>query len=143
MAVLTEIDDAFNNQLQAAAIVDATQIAWPNVVFVPTKGTPYLKPEKAGRARMPLGYGADAVQQWTGVWQVGVYVPRDSGEHEQARLAGAVMDAFPRGLTLTTPSGLRILVSHTSAPLPVPVGDWSSLPVQINWFATEPPPPEA
>lgn len=135
---LRDITDALNGVLQAAAIT--SEIAWPNRVYTPKKGVSYLKPEFAGRARTPLGMGADAVQQWTGIFQIGVFVSRDTGEREQAELATKVMTAYPRGKTMVTPQGMRVIVSHTSAPAPVPFGDWSNLPLQVNWFATQPPP---
>lgn len=135
---LRDLDDVFNAALLAAAITD--EIAWPNAVYAPKKGVSYLKPEMAGRSRTPLGFGADAVQQWNGIYQVGVFVPRDTGNREQAELATKVMGAFPRGMSMTTTQGMIVYVSHTSAPAPVPFGDWSNLPVSVTWFATEPAP---
>jgi hypothetical protein len=135
---LRDLQDVLHGQLAAAAIT--SEVAWPNKVYTPTKGVSYLKPENAGRARTPLGFGADAVQSWNGTYQVGVFVPRDSGEREQDTLANKVMEAFPRGLNLPTSQGVHVIISHSSAPAPVPFGDWSNLPVSIHWFATQPPP---
>src|SRR5215831_12857869 len=97
---LPEFQRLFNDRLRAAAIT--AEVAWPNIVYRPKKGVAYLKPENAGRTRMPLGFGADGAMQWQGVYQVGVFVPRDTGELEQERLASRVMAAFPRGMTLRT-----------------------------------------
>ncbi len=127
--------DALNTQLVAAAITN--QIAWPNVVYVPKKGTYYLSVANAGRARAPVGFGADGVQRWTGVYQVGVFAPRDSGDREQDGLASKVLAAFPRGLTLPNTRGSPVIVEFSSAATAVASGDWSQLPVSINWFATE------
>ena len=44
-----------------------------------------------------------------------------------------------RGLALQTPDGVWITVIRGTAPVAVPYGDWINLPVQIDWFATEPP----
>ena len=136
---LPEFQRVFNERLRTAAITQ--EVAWPNIVYRPKKGVAYLKPESAGRMRSPLGFGADSVQQWQGVYQVGVFVPRDTGELEQERLASRVMAAFPRGMTLRTSQAIDVKISHSTAPAPVPFGDWSNLPVQVYWFAVEPPPP--
>ena len=133
-----DITDVLHAQLQSANIT--AQIAWPNVTFVPTKGTPYLKPEISGRNRSPLGFGADAVQQWDGIYQVSIFVLRDTGERVQDGLAQKVIEAFPRGLNLTTSQGANLIVSHSTATAPVPFGDWANLPVAIHWFLTQPPP---
>lgn len=135
--LLRDFEDALNNQLISANITK--EIAWPNATYVPKKGVTYLSVECAGRNRTPLGFGADCVQQWTGIFQVGVFVPRDSGTREQSNIASKILAAFPRGLNLPTPQGITLIVTASSAPAPVPSGDWSLLPTQISWFATEPP----
>jgi len=133
---LRDFQDCFNGVLGAAQI--SSEIAWPGEIYHPKKGVCYIKPENAGRSRSPLGAGADGVMQWNGIYQVGVYVPRDTGERKQEELATQVMAAYPRGLTMVTSQGLKVIVTHSTAPAPVPYGDWSLLPVAVHWFATEP-----
>lgn len=135
--LLPEFQRVFNDRLKDANIT--AEVAWPNLVYRPKKGVSYLKPENGGRTRMPLGMGADGVQQWQGIYQVGVFAPRDTGELEQERLATKVMAAFPRGMTLSTVQAIDVKISHSTAPAPVPFGDWSNLPVSVYWFAVEPP----
>lgn len=139
---LRYFEDALIGVLSAALPIDgiaSDQIAWPEKTFVPTKGVPYLKPEMSGRARRPVGVGADSVQLWTGFYQVGVFVPRDTGTRLQNAIASQVIKAFPRGLSRQTPQGVELIVTNSTAPSPVPFADWVNLPVQIEWFATEPP----
>lgn len=133
---LRGFQDVLNAQLMAAAIT--AEIAWPNSVYVPKKGVSYIAPTCAGRGRSPLGFGADGVQQWNGTYQVSVFVPRDSGDREQSAIASKVLAAFPRGLTLLTTQAIRVIVSYSTAGIPVAFGDWSNLPVVVAWFATEP-----
>ena len=134
--LLRDFTDALNTQLQTAGITQ--QIAWPNRVFVPKKGVSYLQVQCAGRARAPLGFGADGVQQWTGLYQVSVYVPRDSGDREQDAIASKVLAAFPRGLNLATPQAITLTVTSSTAAPAEAFGDWSHLPATVNWFAIEP-----
>lgn len=137
---LRHFEDMLNRQLEAAPITGINgNIAWPDKTYVPTKGVPYLKPELAARARTPVGFGADSVQQWTGAYQVGVFVPRDTGTRLQNELASQVLAAFPRGLTMQTPQGIWMTVTRGTVPVSVPFGDWLNVPVTIEWFATEPP----
>jgi hypothetical protein len=140
---LRYFEDAFIGILQPALPIEcitAANVAWPEKTFVPTKGVPFLKPEVSGRNRRPVGVGATGVQQWDGLYQIGVYVPRDSGTRLQNAIASALLGLFPRGLSMTTPQGIVMWVMASTAPVPVPFGDWVNLPVQIQWFATEPPP---
>jgi hypothetical protein len=134
--LLRDFTDAMNAQLVAASITK--EIAWPNTVYRPRPGVSYLSVESAGRARTPLGFGADSVQQWAGIFQVSCFVPRDSGDREQDGIASKVLAAFPRGLTLPTEQGINLIVSFSTAPSPVSYGDWSNLPVAVHWFATTP-----
>lgn len=142
---LRYFEDEFNRVLSQALEggtitgIGQDQVAWPEKTFAPRKGQPYLKPELAARARRPVGFGADAVQQWDGTFQIGVFVPRDQGTRLQNGIASQVLRVFHRGLAMRTPEGVWINISHGTAPVPVPFGDWVNLPVQIVWFATEPP----
>src|SRR4051794_12599222 len=138
---LRHFDDALNGILANAVLpgINGTQIAWPEKTFTPTKGKPYLKPEMAARLRQPMGVGADTVQQWTGTYQISVMVPRDTGTRLQNELASAVIRAFRPGLAVTTPQGVVLVITASTVPAPVPFADWMNLPVQIQWFAHEPP----
>jgi hypothetical protein len=135
---LRDIADLLNTQLLAAAIVPPEQIAWMNSTFTPTKNVSYLDVAMAGRARTPIGFGADGFQQWQGIYQVSVFVPRDTGTSEQDNIAAKVLAAFPRGLTLISATGVRLIVEYSSPTAINPFGDWSSLPIEIHWFGSEP-----
>lgn len=142
---LRHFEDLLNGVLSTAVqadqltgITDAL-VAWPDKSFTPVKGTPYIKPEVAAQVRNPMGVGADAVQQWNGTFQVGIFTPRDTGRRLANQLASQVLAIFPRGLALQTPQGVWMTVVRGTAPVPVPWNDWNNLPVQIDWFAHEPP----
>lgn len=140
---LRHFDDLLNNRLQAqlSTIVGILpdDVAWPEKTYTPVKGTPYLKPEIAARLRTPLGFGADSVQEWTGTYQIGVFVSRDQGTRLQNQIASQLLRAFPRGLAMQTPQGVWLTIMRGTAPVPVSFGDWSNLPLQLDWFAHEPP----
>lgn len=138
---LRHFEDLLNNVLRGASItgIAAADIAWPEKTYRPQKNIPYVKPEMAARNRRPLGFGADAVQEWTGTFQIGVFVPRDSGTRLQNEIASQLLRAYPRGLAMQTPQGVWMTVTRSTVPAPVPFGDWVNLPVMIDWFAHEPP----
>lgn len=142
---LRYFEDLLNAQLNTAvdaqllAGITPVDVAWPGKTFTPTKGKPYLKPELAARVRTPVGFGADSVQEWNGTYQVGIFIPRDTGTRLMNELASTVLRTFPRGLAMQTPDGVWMTVTRGTAPVPVPFNDWINLPVQIDWFATEPP----
>lgn len=129
--------DALNTALTEAGITN--EIAWPNKIYTPKKGIPYLGVENAGRNKTPLGIGADGIIQWVGIYQVGVTVPRDAGTRSQEIWAQRVMNTFARGANLPTFGGNVLTIEYSTAPMPTAFGDWSILPVQIHWFATEAP----
>src|SRR3954470_2680426 len=114
---LRHFDDALQAILANAVLPGINgdaQIAWPEKTFTPTKGRPYLKPEMAARMRQPMGVGADSVQQWTGTYQISVMVPRDTGTRLQNQLASAVIRAYRRGLSVTTPQGVVLVITAST-----------------------------
>jgi hypothetical protein len=138
---LRYFEDAWNAVLGAAPLtgITAAQIAWPEKTFTPTKGVPFIRAEMTARNRRPMGFGADCVQEWTGIYQIAIFVPRDGGTRLQNEIASKVLTAFPRGLTAVTPQGIVMIVTRSTTPSAVPWNDWINLPVQIEWFAHEPP----
>ncbi len=88
--------------------------------------------------RQPLGFGEDAVQEWTGTYQIGIFLPRDTGRRLGDQIASQLLALFPRGLDLQTTQGIWLIVTRGTVPVPVPSNDWILLPVIIDWFAHEP-----
>lgn len=138
---LRTFDDVLNARLLAATIPHINgdgAYAWPDVTYLPKKGVPYLEPAISALDRRPLGVGADCVEEWIGTYQISVFVPRDQGKRIGSEIASAVLAAFPRGTSLLTTQGIRVIVTRGTVPVPVPFNDWVNWPVQIDWFAHEP-----
>lgn len=126
---------ALDEHLQAMKL---TNVAFENAPFTPTKGQMYLSSLISGRDRIPLGFGANAVTQYSGSYQVNVNGPVDEGVQPGLRLADRVAEHFRRGTTLRAPDETRISVEISSVQAAITVGDWFTIPVVVRWFATEP-----
>jgi hypothetical protein len=77
-----------------------TSVAWPNVAFTPTTGTPWVRLTilPADAAQTTMGTNGGGVFEYTGLVNVQVFVPENEGDGEARTLAEQVCGIF-RGVT--------------------------------------------
>jgi len=109
----------------------------------PGQQAPYSRATMPALSRTPLGFGADAVIQFSGTYQVLVSCPQGSGRNVCMRMGDVVSAAFPRGRAITftaldtgTNHTVSVMISHAQPPMTN--GDWISVPVLIEWMGTDP-----
>ena len=130
------IDDAFTALFFQLTGFGALQ--GDGEVFLPCDDVPYAYGRMAAISPNPGGYGADAVINWQGVYTILVNSPRNLGKQAAGQLADTVVAAFPRGLGVVTATGQAMSVSQASAQPSEDSGDWITIPVQVQWFGSDP-----
>ncbi|RZJ47424.1 MAG: hypothetical protein EON87_00895 [Brevundimonas sp.] len=80
-------------------------IAMPDVAFTPETGEPYFRVDLFSNAPFWQGLKSGRIDQ--GLLQVTVVWPKGAGVIKPKQAANAVMDHFPKGLTLYGP-GVRV-----------------------------------
>lgn len=113
------------------ALTPVWQTGWPNVAMKPTgnhqKATilwPYAAPSGAGRK---------ASTYFSGIFQITVFVPANSGVDIADARALALCGHFKRGLILNE-GGVLVRFLEPSRGPGIEEPDWYGIPVSANWF---------
>lgn len=113
-------------------------IAWEGIHFDPDSAA-YLAVRMAARTSEALGPGQYSTIEWSGVYQISVYLPSGGGTGAALLRGDTLCALFRRGLSLRTTDGLDVIV-FDSTPMPALVDPaWVHVPVQVNWIAYEVP----
>jgi hypothetical protein len=99
MAVLAEINKAFRLKI---ATITSYYCAFENESYKPKEGEPYLRSWflPAGVRPVSIDYD-DAVDDYTGLFQVNVYAPENEGTALSNTICEAVESLFKRGTVLS------------------------------------------
>ena len=122
----------------AATFTLAGVVVQQDGVYMPVSGVPYLKCELSGYNDTPAGFGANSMMQQVGTFQLSVMRPSTEGVKRGRDLADRLVALFKRGTNISLPNGQTLIIDYTS-PQPAQIhGDWISVPVVVNWFASLP-----
>lgn len=131
---LANIQDALYGRVQL--LTSEPEVAWAEVPYVPVIGRPYIAVAVQGRNRMPMAIGPLTPHLWQGTLQIVVLHPANEGSRRALRRADAVIDHFPRSLTLTAGTG-KVLIEAGTIDQSYTTADWLNVPVIIRWFSEE------
>lgn len=113
-------------------------IAFQNVSFDPTTGTPFVKSMFMPVNRRPAVRGQNPQKLYTGNYMVTVYTPEGKGPGAAEDLAATIVEAFEAttDITYTNPSTETITVSIEFAEIRQGITDtpWYYVPVVIGWY---------
>lgn len=129
--IAQEIQDALEGRV--ATLPD--EVARWNA-YEPEIGTPWLQASIPAIDRRPMGNGANSPFLWTGVLSLVVKQPVADGLAPANARAMAILEHFPRALTLVV-GAARVIISEASPLAQMSTADWRSLPVQIRFECTE------
>jgi len=79
-----------------------------------------------------LAIGAGAPKQMTGLYQVDVFVPSDSGTATARGLADSIVDIFPAGLLLTSGNS-TVHIDIASVMAAYTINKYYCIPVRVQW----------
>jgi hypothetical protein len=102
--------------------------AWENKGFVPVHGVPYVVENQISAARRPASTGM--IEQ-SGIYQVTLVVPADSGVMAGEDIIDAILAAFAPA---TDCSGVCTIDRSEPNP-PRQDGVWFRMPVSVRWRA--------
>ncbi len=127
---LTLVRRALETALDAALSID---VAWENVPYTPTTGTPYARAYLlAGEPDNPEMGGLITER---GFLQVSLFYPLGTGPAAAMATAEAIRTAFPRGASFTA-SGVVTQIERTPEIGPAMTEeDWYNLPVRCRFYS--------
>jgi hypothetical protein len=113
-------------------------IAYENLSFSPTTGTPFVQPRLIPVSRRPAVRGLNPQQRYEGVFRVFCYVPEGNGPSAADDLANKVLDAFDAAtdISFTNALGRTTIVSVDYAERDNGFIDnpWYYVAVNIGWY---------
>lgn len=127
------IPEALLTHLESFTYAEAFGIAWPNLAFTPTPGTPYLDvallPNETGTPMV----GSGASKEHIGFLQIAVMWPAGEGAMSALALAGAIIEHFKKGTRITTADISFAIEREPWIAPPLPEPDRLRVPVSIPY----------
>lgn len=111
-----------------------TDVAWPNMEYVPVKGTGYLEPSFFPGEATQGSLGTNGVNKQVGAFQVLVWMPVGTGLGVVTVKADEIVTAFKRGTELDKNS-TKVIIKSASAGGMIQHGDWVHIPVTVLWYS--------
>jgi len=71
-----------------------TPIAWDNVAYVPTPGTAWIRCTILPGSAEGLAFGKDTDIEYSGIIDIGIFVPKDSGNNVARQYADTLAAIF-------------------------------------------------
>lgn len=124
-----DIESALQTKLKT--IAGSPEIAWPNIEFVPTVDTLYLRPTLLPTSHNQASLGANGQDRFEGIFQVDVFFAAKSGG---SVWPDTIADLFKRGTSLTVGTGQLTISKVELEPLQNEQA-WCMIPVSIYFFA--------
>lgn len=134
--VETKVYEALMAHLRALSSIPASQIAWPNVRFAPSRTwfiRPAILPAEASALTVAAAGGTN---QLSGVFSVDVFWPEDNeGLTDAFEKASAIIAHFARGTRIDREGITVQIVSPPSVAAPLQEPGWAQIPVSIRYIA--------
>jgi len=119
---ISDIFNAFTARLNTMSGLPA--VAWENTVYVPTKGTPFIRPTLLPADTAGATMTTD---KYSGIFQIDVYEPAGAGWSAMVALLDAIADHFKPVTELTV---------NTTTVRCLTVSDWYHGIVEIRYLST-------
>lgn len=127
MARLADVKQAFEERL--STMPSLPEVAWQNVGYEPTLGTPYIQPfllESTGDA-----YTFNMEQRTRGIFQINIYVEADKGGSEYLTIADNIYSHF--SFQDLSRNGTCIRVTNIDLEREGRIDSWMVVPISIYY----------
>ena len=116
-----------------AATPGIPSLAWENVKFTPTTGTPYIKVRVLNTSRRPANRGLNPQYRYQGILQLHLCYPEGVGPSVSQSMVNTLIDRFPTGLDITS-SDIAVTIDHSEQLGAYNESPWYKTPVYVHWF---------
>lgn len=129
---MNDIRAALTDRLQQ--LPGLPEVAWENVSYKPTIGTPYLRPWLLPAEPHSAGLGDAAQNVERGVYQISLFYPVGKGTKDIYAMATDLRSHFKRGIKLNYNGQLLTITKSYPSPMQQD-SDWLHLPMNIAFYA--------
>lgn len=109
-------------------------LAWPNVPYTPTVGTPYITVEFIPVLRRPVVVGPDPEQRHSGLFYLTVFTPESRGADAGLTIVDQLLTRF-NGHTSITGATVNVSIEYSEAKMALHMPPFYAIPVEIGWYA--------
>jgi hypothetical protein len=135
MTTLNHVRLALENHLNTATTSPTLPVrAWPNVVYTPVPGTPYIRAEVIPVNRRPVVLGPTPEQRLSGLFYLTVYTPEGRGAHDGMTLVDQLLTRFDGATSIVTANAV-VRLEYAEAKLPLHEPPFYVIPIEIGWYA--------
>nr|WP_254628118.1 phage tail terminator-like protein [Myxococcus sp. CA040A] len=114
-------------------LLGPVNLAFPNVTFTPTAGTPWARVDHLWARTSPGSAGVDSYTRHPGVLQVLLFFPLGAGAGASLTAAQALCGGFTRGTSLVR-GDTTVRVQSASVALGFRDEEWWAVPVSVWWL---------
>lgn len=109
-------------------------VAWPNVDYTPTTGTPFIKVQFQPTSRRPSVKGPTPRHRYQGLLTLLCYQPEGQGSGASDDLANLLVDRFNSTVDIIY-DGVAVRVEYSEVQSSYINSPWYVTPVTIAWFS--------
>jgi hypothetical protein len=109
-------------------------IAWPNVPFTPTVGTPYIAAEFIPVLRRPVVVGPTPEQRTSGMLYLTVCTPEARGAAAGYLVVDQLLSRFRGHISLSS-GGITVSIEYSEAKMALHNQPFYVIPVEIGWYS--------
>lgn len=114
-------------------VSDLPEVAWENLTYSPTTGTPFVKPRLVPTIREPAHRGLNPQQYYQGIFRVDCFVPEGLGPASADNLADKIIDAF-EATTDVSHNSTIVSIRYAEREQGMPDGAFFMVPVNVGWY---------
>lgn len=115
-----------------AATVDPASVAWENVSFSPTPGSPWYRESFSPSGAEAESLGPGSFDRLEGLYLIDVFAPSGEGYKRAEELAEDVLAGFARGLA-TTDGDTTVIVESSFRAAALSEAEWYQIPITIRF----------
>ena len=120
-------------EVKLSGISGLPEVAWENLTYSPTTGTPFVKPRLVPTVREPAVRGLNPQIYYQGIFRVDCFVPEGLGPAAADDLADKIIDAF-EATTDVTNGSTNVSIRYAEREQGMPDGSFFMVPINIGWY---------
>ena len=120
-------------EVKLSGVSGLPDVAWENLNYTPTTGTPFVKPRLVPTVREPAVRGLNPQIYYQGIFRVDCFVPEGLGPAAADDLADKIIDAFEATTDVTNGSTI-VSIRYAEREQGMPDGAFFMIPVNIGWY---------
>jgi len=120
-------------EVKLSGISGLPEVAWENLTYSPTTGSPFVKPRLVPTVREPAVRGLNPQIYYQGIFRVDCFVPEGLGPAAADDLADKIIDAF-EATTDVTNGSTNVSIRYAEREQGMPDGSFFMVPINIGWY---------